>query len=164
LIILQGLECFRRQRDQCDHIEHCHQSHAQISQIPDKLICGKSSDKKHNESQHFIQRLRCPVIPKEVCHIRSCVEQDTQERRETEQKEDHCNEYHAELPEMVLHGGLEKIHSLQPLCHALRRQQHDHGRTAADHKRVDKDAQRLKQSFLCRMADVRCRRGAGCGT
>src|SRR5699024_9494904 len=77
LIILQGLECFRRQRDQCYHIEHCHQSHAQISQIPDKLICGKSSDKKHNESQHFIQRLRCPVIPKEVCHIRSCVEQDT---------------------------------------------------------------------------------------
>ncbi len=77
--------------------------------------------------------------------------------------QDHRNKDNTELAQMVAHGGLQQVHAFQSVGKFRGRQQHNHGRAAADDQCIDEHAQRLQQTRLGRMINMGSRCRTGCG-
>ena len=166
LVVLEGCQRFAGQRIEHENVKDRHQSDTQVAQIPDHGVGGQSADKEHDEGQNLVDGLCRPVIAEQVRHVGTGIEQDADKCGETEQPDDDGDENDAELTQMVLHGSLQKIHAFQTGGQTFRRQQHDHGGTAADHDGVDEDAEGLREADLRRMVRLRggCRAWGGTGT
>ena len=161
LIVLKRADRLTGQWDEGDHVEDGHQANSHISHIPHKGVGRHSSHKKHDKSQDLVGRLGGPVVPEQIGNIGPGVKKDADKSGEAEQPQDHRRKNDTELTQVIAHGRLQKIHALQPGCHALRSEEHDHRSAAADHKGVNEHTQSLQKPLLCRMADVRCSGGTG---
>ena len=128
------------QREQHHEVEHGHQSDADIAEVPDDCVGLKTADKQHDQGEDLIKSLIAPAVSEEVCHVGTRIEQDPEECLETEQCQRDGDKDHSELPHIVAHDFLEKVHSCESHRQFLRDKQHDHRRAAADHDRIDKYA------------------------
>ncbi len=106
LIILKGLYRLRRQWEQCDHVKDGHEAYAEISDVPHEGIGCQAADIKHDQGKNLIQSLGQPVVSKKIGHIGAGVEQDADKGREAEKPEDCGDKDDAEIPQMMVHGGL----------------------------------------------------------
>lgn len=97
------MKCLLRQREECNHIEDCHQTNSNVPQIPYECIGSKSADEEHCECKYFIDRLWCPVVSKKTGHIGACVEQNSKKCGEAEQEQDNCDKVNAKAPKVMLH-------------------------------------------------------------
>lgn len=126
-----------------DDVEHRHQAYTHVAQVPDEGIGRQAADEQHDQCQDFIGCLGEPVVAKEIRYIGAGVEQDTDEGGEAEQPQDQGDEDRAELAQMVLHGGLQQVHTAQAVDIFPGRDQHDESCAAANDDGVDKHAEGL---------------------
>lgn len=106
LIFLQRPHGLPGEGNQGQHIEDGHERNADIAQIPHKGIGLQPADKEHDQSQNLIERLRRPVITKQIRDIRPGVKQDADKGGEAEQPQDHGDKDHAKASKVIMHGGL----------------------------------------------------------
>ena len=84
LICLQFIECLTSHQVQRYNVEDRHQTDSDISQIPYKCISRNSSNEQHHKCQYFVCSLPAPFVTKQICHITSCIKENSQKCRKTE--------------------------------------------------------------------------------
>ncbi len=160
LIIFQQFQSLSRHWIKDRDVEQCHQSDSDIAEIPDNRIFLETADEEHDQCEYLVGSLETPAISEQVGDVGARVEQDSDKRREAEQRERQRNEDHTDCSEMMVHCGLEEIHSGQTRGQILRCEEHNHRGTATHDDRVDQDTECLCETCANRVIAV----GGGSGT